>query len=69
MEDSILTDAQFINALTTHGEFSKKIEIKNTDRSVCAKISGELAQHYGNKGFEGALFLKVMQVKALEPFY
>jgi len=57
LEDSILTDAQFINALTTHGEFSKKIEIKNTDRSVCAKISGELAQHYGNKGFEGAINL------------
>ena len=57
LEDSILTDAQFINALTTHGEFSKKIEIKNTDRSVCAKISGELAQNYGNKGFEGAINL------------
>ena len=57
LEDSILTDAQFINALSTHGEFNKKIEIKNTDRSVCAKISGELAQHYGNKGFEGAVNL------------
>ena len=57
LEDSILTDAQFIKALTSHGEFSKKIEIKNTDRSVCAKISGELAQHYGNKGFEGAINL------------
>ncbi|EEE40919.1 glutamate synthase large subunit [Prochlorococcus marinus] len=57
LEDSILTDAQFIDAVTTHGEFSKKIEIKNTDRSVCAKISGELAQHYGNKGFEGAINL------------
>ncbi len=57
LEDSILKDEQFINALTTHGEFSKKIEIKNTDRSVCAKISGELAQHYGNKGFNGGINL------------
>ena len=57
LEDYILTNPQFINALTTHGEFSKSIEIKNTDRSVCAKISGELAQHYGNRGFRGSINL------------
>ena len=53
LEDEILTNVQFINALKNHGQFTKNIEIKNIDRSVCAKISGEIAEHYGNKGFEG----------------
>ena len=57
LEDNILKNTQFINALTSHGEFVKKIEIRNTDRSVCAKISGELAQRYGNKGFRGIINL------------
>ncbi|WP_288262824.1 glutamate synthase large subunit [uncultured Prochlorococcus sp.] len=57
LEDFILKDSEFIHAFNTHGEFNKKIEIKNTDRSVCAKISGELAQRYGNKGFRGEINL------------
>ena len=36
---------------------TKEIEIKNTDRSVCAKISGEIAELHGNNGFNGELNL------------
>ena len=46
-----------MNAIKNHGKFNKEIEIRNTDRSVCAKISGEIAAMYGNKGFNGQLNL------------
>jgi len=57
LEDELLTDAQFINSIKNNEQFSKDIEIKNTDRSVCAKISGEIAELYGNNGFKGKLNL------------
>ena len=57
LEDEILTNMQFISSLNKHGIFNKNIAIKNIDRSVCAKISGEIAERYGNNGFEGELNL------------
>ena len=57
LEDEILNNTQFINTLNNHGKFNKNIQIKNIDRSVCAKISGEIAERYGNNGFEGELNL------------
>ena len=41
-----MSDTQFIDAIKNHKILTKKIEIKNTDRSVCAKISG----HDGGTG-------------------
>jgi len=35
------------------GEASIKVKIKNTDRSVCAMLSGSIARAHGNRGFEG----------------
>ena len=58
LEDKFLSDAEFINSIKNHGKLTKKIEISNTDRSVCAKISGEIAALYGNNGFNGELNLK-----------
>ena len=57
LEDEILNDIQFISTLNSHGKFKKNIKIKNIDRSVCAKISGEIAARYGNNGFKGELNL------------
>ncbi len=57
LEDKFLSDNQFINAIKNHGKFIKEINIRNTDRSVCAKISGEIASLYGNNGFNGELNL------------
>ncbi len=57
LEDKLLSDNHFTNAIKTHGKLIKEIEIKNTDRSVCAKISGEIASIYGNNGFNGELNL------------
>ena len=57
LEDSLLNDDQIKFAINNHKDISKTIIIKNTDRSVCARLSGEIANKYGNKGFEGNLNL------------
>ena len=55
LEDKLLLDKEIINAINTHGSINRNIEILNTDRSVCARIAGEIAKTYGNKGFAGNL--------------
>jgi len=57
LEDEFLSDAEFIDSIKYHEKLTKEIEIKNTDRSVCAKISGEIAELHGNTGFNGELYL------------
>ena len=57
LEDEFLSDTEFIDSIKNHKILTKEIEIKNTDRSVCAKISGEIAELYGNTGFNGKLNL------------
>lgn len=57
LEDELLSDKIFLEAINHHGTFVRDINIKNTDRSVCARISGELAERYGDKGFAGVLNL------------
>ena len=57
LENALLKDEEVSNALQTHGSIIKEIPIVNTDRSVCARISGEIAKKYGNKGFNGNLNL------------
>ena len=57
LENALLKDEEVSNALHTQGSIIKEIPITNTDRSVCARISGEIAKKYGNKGFNGNLNL------------
>ena len=57
LEDEFLSDTKFIDSIKNHAILTKEIEIKNTDRSVCAKISGEIAELHGNTGFNGELNL------------
>jgi len=57
LEDEFLSDTKFIDSIKNHEILTKEIEIKNTDRSVCAKISGEIAELHGNAGFNGELNL------------
>ena len=46
-----------MEAVESHGSLSRTIEIINTDRSVCARLAGEIAQRHGNRGFQGQLDL------------
>ncbi len=58
LEDQLLQDPTFISAIKNHKSINKNLMIINTDRSVCAKISGEIAELHGNKGFNGILNIK-----------
>ncbi len=58
LENSLLRDNLITDAIRTQGSISKTISIVNTDRSVCARISGEIAKKHGNKGFKGNLNLR-----------
>jgi len=57
LEDQLLADPELMAALENHGSISRSIEIINTDRSVCARLAGEIAQRHGNRGFKGQLDL------------
>ena len=40
------------------GEVSLALKISNTDRSVCAMLSGDIARAHGNRGFKGKVKLE-----------
>ncbi len=58
LENELLNDVEFINAINNHRKVARKMKIFNTDRSVCARISGEIAELHGNKGFNGQIDLQ-----------
>ncbi|MEN9540461.1 MAG: glutamate synthase large subunit, partial [Cyanobacteriota bacterium] len=57
LEDQLLADAELLAAIEGHGRLARTLPIINTDRSVCARIGGEIAARHGNKGFQGQLDL------------
>ncbi|MBV2352719.1 glutamate synthase large subunit [Synechococcus sp. HK05] len=57
LEDQLLADAELMAALEGHGHVARTLPIINTDRSVCARLGGEIAARHGNTGFQGQLDL------------
>ncbi|MEB3242240.1 MAG: glutamate synthase large subunit, partial [Cyanobacteriota bacterium] len=57
LEDQLLADAEVMAAIDAHGRVARTLAIVNTDRSVCARLGGEIAARHGNKGFGGQLEL------------
>ena len=57
LENEMLKKRDILEAIKNHGEVSYTISIVNTDRSVCARISGAIASQHGNKGFQGKVNL------------
>ena len=57
LEDQLLADTELMAAVEGHGSLQRTIEIVNTDRSVCSRLAGEIAQRHGNRGFQGQLDL------------
>ena len=57
LEDQLLADAELMAAIEAHASLARTVEIINTDRSVCARLAGEIAQRHGNRGFNGQLDL------------
>ncbi|MEM7062355.1 MAG: glutamate synthase large subunit [Cyanobacteria bacterium P01_B01_bin.77] len=57
LDDTLLADPTIQQAIASHGDASKVIDVINTDRSVGGRISGAIAKQYGNSGFSGTLNL------------
>jgi glutamate synthase (ferredoxin) len=55
LEDGLLADPEVMAAIESHGALARHLPIVNTDRSVGARISGEIAARHGNSGFRGRL--------------
>ena len=53
LDDRMLHDAK--DAIATNTSVSIRYEIKNTHRAVGAKLAGEIAYHYGDKGLDGTV--------------
>jgi glutamate synthase (ferredoxin) len=57
LEDQLLADGELLAAIDGHGRLARTLPIVNTDRSVGARLAGELAARHGNTGFGGQLDL------------
>jgi glutamate synthase (ferredoxin) len=57
LEDGLLADPALMAAIEGHGRLERTLAIVNTDRSVGARIAGEIAERHGNTGFRGQLNL------------
>ncbi len=57
LEDRLLKDPEVAAAIEGHGDVARTLPIVNTDRSVGARLAGEIAACHGNRGFGGRLDL------------
>lgn len=57
LDDVLLSDPDLLNAINQQSNIIKKLNIFNTDRTVGARISGQIVQKYGNCGFQGNIQL------------
>ncbi|MBO0350598.1 glutamate synthase subunit alpha [Phormidium pseudopriestleyi FRX01] len=57
LEDELLASGEIAGAIASQSEVSKTLPIVNTDRSVGARLAGEIASRYGNNGFGGQINL------------
>jgi glutamate synthase (ferredoxin) len=57
LEDQLLADPAVLQAIERHGQVDRSLPIVNTDRSVGARLAGEIAGRHGDKGFAGQVTL------------
>ncbi|MBD1938063.1 glutamate synthase-related protein [Microcoleus sp. FACHB-68] len=57
LDDELLADSEIQGAIQSQGSVTKTYRLVNTDRTVGARLSGAIAQKYGNTGFEGQITL------------
>nr|YP_009397185.1 glutamate synthase [Thuretia quercifolia]ARW66371.1 glutamate synthase [Thuretia quercifolia] len=55
LDDVLLNDSAFLNAIDSQLDIIKKVTILNTDRCVGARISGFITKKYGKNNFTGNL--------------
>ncbi|MGF1479459.1 MAG: glutamate synthase-related protein [Cyanophyceae cyanobacterium] len=57
LDDELLADAEMAAAIRNQGAVTKEVTLLNTDRTVGARIAGQIAKQYGDTGFEGEMTL------------
>ncbi|KAM7505251.1 hypothetical protein LguiB_004155 [Lonicera macranthoides] len=57
LDDTLLSDAEILDAIENEKVVSKTVKIYNVDRAVCGRIAGVIAKKYGDTGFAGQLNL------------
>ena len=57
LDDILLNDPDLLHAILNHGSYIRHVKVLNTDRTIGARISGKIAQKYGNYGFQGIINL------------
>ncbi|MBW4683253.1 MAG: glutamate synthase subunit alpha [Microcoleus vaginatus WJT46-NPBG5] len=57
LDDELLADSEIQAAIQNQGSVTKTYRLVNTDRTVGTRLSGAIAQKYGNTGFEGQITL------------
>ena len=57
LDDELLADAEIQNAINQQQAINKTVTVVNTDRTVGARIAGEIASKYGDNGFGGEINL------------
>lgn len=54
-DDKVLGDNDVMKAINEHGQVRKSYKVNNLDRSAFARVSGVIAQKYGDNNFQGNL--------------
>nr|YP_009398630.1 glutamate synthase [Kuetzingia canaliculata]ARW67816.1 glutamate synthase [Kuetzingia canaliculata] len=62
LDDKLLEDSHFVEAIELQSSIIKEVSIRNTDRCVGARISGLIAKKYGEKNFAGNLQINFLGV-------
>lgn len=57
LDDSFLAEAEVMAVIAEHGTIERSSKITNTDRSVGAKLCGEIVKQWGDHGFKGKISL------------
>jgi glutamate synthase (ferredoxin) len=57
LDDELVADSDIQAAIADHGTVEKTYTLLNTDRAVGARLSGVIAEQYGNDGFGGLIHL------------
>ena len=57
LDDELVADSDIEQAIAQQGTLDKTYTILNTDRSVGARLSGVIAEQFGNDGFAGLIQL------------
>nr|YP_010338489.1 ferredoxin-dependent glutamate synthase [Rhodaphanes brevistipitata]UNJ18439.1 ferredoxin-dependent glutamate synthase [Rhodaphanes brevistipitata] len=57
LDDDILSLVEVQDAITNHGQIEKHLKIINSDRTVGARIAGQIASLHGNYNFKGKINL------------